>query len=62
MVGLVAEVLEADLLPYLPKVLQLLSRQIKDEAPLKVFEAIAESVGQIVLKMLPKIPAVQQMS
>ena len=45
MVGLVAEVLEAELVPYIPKILQLLSRQVKDDTTLKVYDAIAESVG-----------------
>lgn len=48
MFGVSAEVFEEEIVPYIPKILQLLAKQIKEDATGKLHLAVSETMGNLV--------------
>lgn len=48
MYGVSAEVFEEEIVPYIPKILQLLTKQIKEDATGKLHSAVSETIGNLV--------------
>ena len=55
MFGVAAEIFGEALVPYVPKILQALTKLIKEEATTRLHVAIAETVGNLVLQTVDKL-------
>jgi len=53
--GLAADTFEESLVPYLPKILGTLQKQLKEDASARLHTAISETVGQITLHIVDKL-------
>ena len=60
MFGHAAEIFEDSLVPYLPKVLAQLAKQIKDDSPQKILLAVSEAAGAICKFIMPTLDKSEQ--
>ena len=61
MFGEAADIFEDSLVPYLPKILAQLAKQIKDDAPQKILQSVSESTGNLCKYILPTLDVEEQL-
>ena len=55
MFGTAGEIFEEALVPFLPRILGTLQKQIREDATMRLHQAIAETIGQLVFNIIDKL-------